>query len=312
MPRPSTYPLLLVVCALLAACGTSAKDVPEDAPPEIVFAAAEASREAGELKVARDLYERVYEDHPAAREATAAGWLEAEMMFQLEEYKSARTAFQSFHETHPLYRLGELENRLYKIGEELYVDGQSGLLGLGILPTSSEGISTMEWIADKLRNGARADDALMFMARANMDQREFAEATINLEELLGRYQQSEWVFEARFLLGESLLSQNRGVPYDMLVLLQSKAVFRRYIEILDRDEVRRVEYADRLVQAKEKIVEINRRLAEKNLLIADFYMSVERVDSARIYLEAAARNFPETDAAKDAEQKLEEIGSQQK
>ncbi len=309
MPKRTQFPLLLAILAISAGCGSSAGDVPEDTPPTAVFAAAEGYREAGELKVARDLYERIYEDFPTAEEATESGWLYAEMLFQLEKYKSAKTAYQEFHETHPLYRLGELENRLYKIGEELYVDGQGGLLGLGIFPTSAAGTTTMEWIADKLRNGSRADDALMFLARSNMDIREYSDAVINLEELLTEYRQSEWIYEARFLLGENLMAINRGVPYDLLVLRQSREVFQRYIGIIENDELRRTEYADRLVQAKERITEIDRRLAEKNVLIADYYITVQRYDSAKFYLEAATRLYPETDAAEKARKRLEEIES---
>jgi outer membrane protein assembly factor BamD (BamD/ComL family) len=309
MPKTSLFLLLLLILPVLTGCGTSAKDVPDDAPAEVVYAEAEKSREAGELKVARDLYERVYDDYPTADEATEAGWLEAEMRFQLEEYKTARTAFQTFHETHPLYRLGELENRMYAIGEELWEDGRSGLLGLGIFPTAADGIATMEWIVENLRNGSRADDALMFLARARMDMREYADATVNLEELLTEYRQSEWVYEARFLLGQSLMLQNRGPDYDLLVLRQAKKVYERYVEILEGDEVRSTEYADRLAQAKEQIAEIERRLAEKNLLIADYYISVERYDSAKFYLDTAARLYPETDAAGTAKERLEEIES---
>ncbi len=309
MRTPILVLLLLAVFSAAMGCGSTAGKVPDDAPASEVFAAAQASQEAGRLKTARDLYERVYEDYPTADEATEAGWLEAEMMYRREEFKSARTTFQEFHETHPLYRLGELENRLYHIGEEIFADGQSGLLGLGMFPTSATGIAVMQWIADNLPTGARADDALMFMARANMDLREYADATINLEEILTRYQQSEWVFEARYLLAESLLAQNRGAPYDLLVLRQGKEVFKRYIQILESDEVRRTEYADRLVQARKRVVEIDRRLAEKNILIAEFYISVQRVDSAVYYLETATRMYPDTDAAEDARQMLETIRS---
>ena len=299
--------LLLPALTFNAGCGSAAGEVPDDAESSVVFAAAEASREAGDLDTAEDLYERVYEDYPKSPERIEAGWLEAEMMFAQGDYKAAKTAFQEFYEKHRMYRLGELENRLYVIGDSLFEDGQSGLLGLGVFPTSALGIGTMQWIVDNLPKGSRADDALMFMARANMDLREYLEATIQLEMILEHYQQREWVFEARYLLGEALLAENRGADYDLLVLRQSKAIFQRYIEIIENDEVRRTEYAERVERAKERVVEIDRRLSDKNLKIAEYYISVQRDESAKFYLETAIRMYPDTDAAVDAGKKLEEI-----
>jgi outer membrane protein assembly factor BamD (BamD/ComL family) len=313
MSMLKSIPVLLLSLLLLApGCSSTSDKVPDDAPPALIFSTAEASREAGDLKSARDLYERVYEDFPSAPEAAEAGWMTAEMMFAREEYKAAGQAYRSFYTTHPLYRLGEIENRVYTVGERLYEDGQSGLLGLGIFPTAEAGLGAMRWITENLPYGSRADDAHMYLARAYMKSREFDEAVIALTELLERYRQSEWVYEARFLLGESYLMLNRGAKYDLGALQQAKTVFSRYVALIEADEIRKTEYADRLTEARERIAAIDSTLARKNLLIAEFYQSVEKFDSAKIYYRVAAHDYPKTDAGLQAGERLTEMEGQKK
>ncbi len=54
MCKPIAGLLFLAILTSTVGCGSTAGDVPDDAPASVVFAAAQASREAGDLKTARD------------------------------------------------------------------------------------------------------------------------------------------------------------------------------------------------------------------------------------------------------------------
>lgn len=296
-----------VVAALLVAACASGPKVPEGATADDVYAMAEAAREQGDADRAIDLYERVYEDFPTAPMAEEAEWRAAETAFADGQYDKAKEIYQDYHEFHPVSKLGDLGDRMYTIGEKLYAAGESGLLGLGMFPTTSAGTSAMTWITEKLRTHERADDAYMFLAQKQMENRDYEEATANLEALLENYPEREWALEARFLLGEAWLALNRGPAYDLDSLVEARAAFSRYIREVERSEARKAEYADRLETARARIAEVDRRLAEKKLLIADFYMDVERPEAARIYLEDAVENYPDTEAARTAKERLADL-----
>lgn len=305
---PQSIPPLLLIAALLTGCASSSKvAVPEGASPAEMFALAEQARGAGNLGGAEDLFELVYEDHPSAPEAKAAEWLAAECAYEQEDLKRARKRYQDYHDTHPLDRLGEIEERMYDIGVRLYEGGVSGLLGLGILPTTEDGILTLTWITESLPNGSRADDSFFYMGERRLEGHLFEEAALFFEELLTRYPESEWRYEALFQKGTAHLRENRGPAYDLDSLVAGRREFSAYVREVERDPGRRAEYADRLAEARANLAEIDARVAEKNLIIARFYLSLERESSAEPYLRASAEEYAGTDAGQEARRILEEI-----
>lgn len=298
-----------LAAALVVAACASGPAVPENATADDVYAMAETARESGDADRAIDLYERVYEDFPSSPRAEEAEWRAAETAFADGQLDKAQEIYRDYHEFHPVSRLGDLGDRMYVIGEKLYAAGESGLLGLGIFPTTAAATAAMTFITEKLRTHERADDAYMFLARKQMENRDYEEATANLDALLENYPEREWALEARFLLGVAWLELNRGPAYDLDSLVEARAAFTRYIREVERSDARKAEYADRLNEARAKIAEVDRRIAEKKVLIAEFYIEVEREDAARIYLEDVAKNHPDTEAAKRARERLDEMST---
>ena len=304
------FVLIMVSVAVAVGCSsTGGTKLPDDATASQIFAAAEALRQEGRLDAAADLYERIYDDFPGSDEAVAAQWLAAEIEFEQGNWKSARAAYQEFHKANPMRQIGEIETRMYSIGEALYEDGKSGLFGLGLFPSREQAVQTMLWISTNLDKGPLADDALIFAARSRLETTDEEDAVMYLEELLTRYPESEWHLEARYLSGVTHLRMNRGPAYDLGALNDARRAFTRYIAELERDPAKKLEYADRLAEARENIVEIDNRIAAKNLLIAEYYLEVERMDAARLYLERTARDYPQTDAGRDAGLRLESLST---
>jgi len=291
----------------LAGCQSSSP-LPSDATPAEIRAEADARAEAGDHEVALDLYERLADDHPDAPEARDAEWFAAEMAYEDDRLEAALKRYQSYYEDQPHRRRGEMERRVYDIGVRLYEEGSGGLFGLGILPTSEDGIRALTWLAESLDKGYLADDAWHFMASRRLESRNYEEAAIFFDELLQRYPQSEWALAARFGKAEAHLGRNRGPAYDRRALTKARAEFREYVRAVERDEERKAEYADRLAEAKERLAGIDRRLAEKNLLIARFYLGQERWRAARMYLEAARDEHPDSEAGREAEGLLRGLG----
>lgn len=301
---------LVLVGAVLAGCASSA-DIPPGATPTELAKLGKSYEEQGNLEAAREVYETIFEDHPTSKEAREAEWLAAEMSYQLDDMGAAKTAYELFNETHPIDHLSELADRVYDVGVRQYEDGASGLLGLGILTTSEEGIETLTWLTENLPSSTKADDAFFYMGRVRLESYMYEEAVLFLDELIERYPQSEWRYEARFLKGEAHFRLNRGPAYDLESLNLALRTFEEYLKEVQRSEERATEYADRIAEAKARIGEVRQRLAEKNVLIADFYDSVERPAAEKIYLGDAVRNFGDTEAGREAGKRLEELSAEE-
>ncbi|MHC4473637.1 MAG: outer membrane protein assembly factor BamD, partial [Planctomycetota bacterium] len=179
--------------------------------------------------------------------------------------------------------------------------------GLSILPTSERGIETMQWITDNLRPGERVDDAYFFMARARFEDREFEETVDFCAFLLDDYPDSEWRYPAILLKGRAHFELNRGPAYDLDSLVDAKKELSRYIREVERDATRGREYAEQLAEAKAILMEVDLRIAEKNLLIGQWYVSQERYRAAKLYLDVAAEQHPDTEAGREARALLTEI-----
>jgi outer membrane protein assembly factor BamD (BamD/ComL family) len=308
----STVRLLSAILAGLAlgACaGTGASAVPAEATPAELLANARSLADAGDVKGARTLYERIVDDHPTAPEFSEASWQVAEMNYRLEEWSRAKEAYEDYNDLHPLGNLSELEDRMYEVGRNLYLEGSSGLLGLGIFTSLSPSRETMTFIAEKLDSGSRADDALLFLGKTSILEYKNQVAADFLELLLERYPESEWALEARYYRGWAYWLENRGAPYDLASLLKARGAFQDYLRVVERDPARRTEYSERIAEVRQNVSEVEATLAEKNVLIARFYLSQERPEAARPYLERTVRDYPETEGAGEARELLGEAGA---
>jgi outer membrane protein assembly factor BamD (BamD/ComL family) len=307
-----SIPLLLVVAGLfVAGCRTSPASIPDGATPAQIKAIADAELESGNYATAARTYELLMDDYPRTAEADEAAWLVAEAWFLDDDLPLAQEFYKEFHENYRYRNLGTLGERMWEIGTTRYERGKSGIVGLGILRTSESGLEALTWITEKLHNGARADDAYFFVGKARLRAFDYDDAVLNFSQLIKDYPQSEWRYEARFLRGLANLKINRGAAYDRQSLHRARADFSEYVRIVERNETLRKEYPDRLEQARAYLVDIDALLAEKNLLIADFYRGRERYEAERLYLENASRKYPETEAGREAKARLESFGSDQ-
>jgi len=295
----------VALCIAAAGCSSTGPDVPDGASAEEIFAAAESTAAAGNQMAAIDLYDRILDEYPSSQEARMSEWQAAEAAFAMEDFEEALVRYKQYHAVHPMDRLGPIENRSYEIGERLYGDGQGGLLGLGIFSTSEKGIETMRWITENLRNGSRADDAYIYMGERRLEERSYQEAVIYFEEILNHYQESEWYLKALLLKAQAHLNLNRGARYDMGALKLARKELNRYVRAMERDPVRKNEYAGQIAEARANLKLIDDRMAERKLQIARFYIEQERQGAADIYLNDAIADYPGTEAAEKAKTLLD-------
>jgi TolA-binding protein len=309
---PRLAPVL--VAALLAAPGCfvpRALGISQPGPnevvsgdaPEQIYEKAQRAFAEEDWTTAADGFGSLWREHPKSPLASDAQFYEAESRYGQGKYNGAFEAYKRHLKDWPLSPHAPLvERRVYDMGTYTIEVGRHGFLG--IFNYASEGIDMLDWLVSAFPHGDLADDALVYMANYEWENRDTRDAIVHLHELVDDHPTSEWALEARLRLAKAYRDINRGTPYDADPLRRSAAEYRAYIELVSADHARAREYATQLEGARAELAEVEQELGEKGLLAADFYLRSGHEDAARAELRGVVREFPKTQAAAVARERL--------
>lgn len=94
------------------------------------------------------------------------------------------------------------------------------------------------------------------------------------------------------------------------VVARDQTVAKKALEAYN-DFLKKFPTATEVEEARKDVAQIRKNLAEKEVHIGDFYNRRAFPEAAAKRYESAIRNYPETDAAKDAQAKQEKLGNAQ-
>lgn len=130
----------------------------------------------------------------------------------------------------------------------------------------------------------------------------FAEAAANYESFVELHPKNERAAYAQFRTGESYFKDSpENVSRDVTSAKRALSAFQTFLKRFPNDPQTSV--------ARERIIDINRILAEKELYVADFYYKRDFFDSAEGRYSNILKLYPDTPAAKTAGEKLQFIRS---
>lgn len=273
--------------------------------PEVIFQKGQRLFAKEEWKDASKAFQKVWRDNPTSDYAADAQFYDAESRYGAENFNGAFEIYKRHLKEHPLSSHAPMiQRRLYDIGVYLVLAGAEGYLG--IFDYSNEGIEVLDYLSTAFPNGELADWALIYAADHEWRDGHYFQAIDRLHELLDTYPDSEWALEARLRLARAYRGVNRGQDYDADALKRSSAQYRAYIELVRKDRERENEYADLLASAEQELSEVREMLARKRLDAADFYLRAGHAAAARTELQTVIRDYPDTDAASEARDRLGE------
>jgi outer membrane protein assembly factor BamD len=131
-----------------------------------------------------------------------------------------------------------------------------------------------------------ADDALLGLADAHRALGDYALAEAEYADLLIDYPRSPLVPEAEYKIGLSYYEQSLPAALDQSMTRQAIDQFEYFLSAYPESEF--------APGARERIAELTDRLADKDYQNAMLYVTLEKPHAARIYLEAVARDYPDT------------------
>lgn len=220
----------------------------------------------------------------AAESALGAGQHE-------EAYDAYRKLLRRYPST-PRYPL--VVERIFLIGR-LYAEGRAETTTwfLGVEMTDRTlGIEILEEFQKARERHSLADDALHSIALARVAQEEYGLAIDAWQKLMDEYPKSEWAETAEFRIGTTFALMSDGTDYDKRPMLTALTRLRRYVE--------RHPTGNHVAEAREEIARIEEDLAAQQVEVARFYLRRDQRYSAVRCLEEVLREYPRTDAAREA------------
>jgi len=256
----------------------------------------------GQTEPARLAYEQLKRDFPEVADPNLDAFIEADLLFSQAKYTKAYRAYEKIIKEHPQNRLrSAILDRQYAIGTA-YLGGQKkSVLRVIKLKGDAEGVRIMETITDRAGIqsplGLRAALAVV----ENYHNRElFDDEYWKWREISQQYKTGQIAKDALLGMAASKHAiynrhpEEKRAFYDAYNLQVAKERYVDFVEGYAQD-------AEKL-GTNQIIKQIDEQLAEKQLVIAQYYDRTGRIQAANLYYDMVLQDYPQTEAAQAARQ----------
>ncbi|MGR3302337.1 MAG: outer membrane protein assembly factor BamD [Candidatus Scalindua sp.] len=202
------------------------------------------------------------------------------------DYKSSFRAYEYMIEQDPgTRRLHEILEKEFQIGSTQMERDENGA------------IMVFESIIERNPLGFIAADSQVKIADCYYQLRQFEEAEASYLSVMENYPNSEWVPYAQFRIPYCKLSNIRIQERNYDLLSGSREGFEIYLANNPQGAL--------VGTTKEIIVEIDIAMAERDYRVGEFYLRKKRPDAGLIYFESVIKDYPDTEWADRAAEKIE-------
>lgn len=217
-----------------------------------------------------------------------------------EEMGKYYFAFQNYQKTIKDYpysrRVNEIIKRQYNIANIFQEKETSKLMDIELTLSIDRAIIIYKQIIENSPFGEYADKALYRSAECYRRMRQYKEAMEAYERIVNDYPDSKLVPEAKYQLAYTKYEASLDPEYDQESTDEAIDEFK---EISDSTAVPAI-----AKEAKKVFKELKNRKADSELKVAEFYERQKKYKSAIIYYGEIVRQFPNTDAAEYAQEKI--------
>jgi outer membrane assembly lipoprotein YfiO len=241
---------------------------------------------------------------PSSAFTREARYFVAVALFKQEEFDRASQQFRDYldHERSPKHLEEVFEYKLaiancFAAGARRRPFGYTRLPKL--LSARTEALDLYDEIIATLPSHSLAAEALFAEAKLLADLKEFNEAIEKLQILIGRFPRHSQTPQAYLSIGELYLQLSRQQQHDPDLLALAMINVRKFRQDFPTDE--------RLIQAEGALVEMREVYAGGLIETGRFYERTKKPQAAVIYYRTAVRDYPSTEAARRAEERLAKL-----
>ncbi len=231
------------------------------------------------------IFKGVIKDNPGTELADESQLNIAKTYFLLGDFRNSFRAYEQLIEKDPTTRrLPEILDKEFQVGVAQMERDENGA------------IKVFERIIERNHLGFIAADSQVKIAECYYQLRQFDQAEDSFMTVMENYPNSEWVPYAQFRIPYCKLSNIRVQERNYDLLTKSRDGFEIYLANNPQGA---------LVNATNEIInEIDTKLAEREYETGVFYLRQKRPDAGFIYFESVIKNYPDTEWAALADEKI--------
>lgn len=251
----------------------------------------------GKTDKAKKTFAKLKADYPQIAGADFDAFVKAEMLFSQRKYIEASNAYDKFAEqfSESAFYQSALE-RQQQIATAFLGGQKRTVLKIFKLSAYEEGSEIMNKIADRAGDAPIAQNALETLAQSREKRGAYHEAYLTWADVSNRWPTGQIGKDALLGKARCLELDYKGPKFDSTVIKSSRDFYADYQE----------KYSDTAAELKvsEKIVQLDEKLAEKELAVADYYARTGGSVAANLYYQRIIDDWPSSGAAKNAQPKI--------
>ena len=265
--------------------------------PEAQMVYAKKFYETKNIKDALKEFKKLLKQYPLSKEAPTAQYYIGRIMEDLDSLYEAFKAYQKVIDTYPYTELvNDVIEREYKIADAFFSGKKIRIVGKWQVPAKDKAIEIFKAVADNAPYGKYADLAKFKAGLSYKDIQDYSSAMLMFKDLIDRYPNSSVIDKARYQLAECSKLLAVKPAYDQTPTNLARKEFE--------DFLKKHPDSDMASDAKQVVDKLKSREAENAYETGKFYEARQAPKSAVIYYKDIVRNYPDTEWAKKAEERL--------
>jgi len=255
---------------------------------------------AKDYKKSAEEFLRLVRFYPQAELAAESQYFAGKSYEAIEEYEQAFYAYQKGIETYPFSkRLDEMTECEYEIAGKFYAGQKVKVLGIPTFPSVWKAIEMYQKVVDNAPYGKYADQSLFKIGECYKKAGDFQQARLAFQKLVDEHPESKLAEEANFQVGLCASQASLKPSYDQSVTDEALKEIEDFAK--RHPESKLTADADKMHKS------LREKKAQSDYTIAEFYWKQKWYDSAGEYYKNIVANFPDTETAKKAEERLKII-----
>jgi outer membrane protein assembly factor BamD len=256
-------------------------------------------------------YKKLVEHFPDSILAARAQFRYGRCLEKMGRYSKAFEAYQTVIDKYPNFAEPEsVLERQFAVAEMYYRGKKKEIpfLGIGIFSGKSDAVKFLDQIAKNAPFSKYAEKG-KFMAGVMLEQMDRYEdsdagdgAVTAYKFVVERFPDGEFADDAQYRIGISYYEIAKKARYNRKAFDASIANLQKYITSYPKGEF--------IVEAKQKISELDYRGAKGTYEVARFYEKKKKYDAALIYYREVVERFPLSEWAEQAEARIKTLSAE--
>lgn len=243
---------------------------------------------SGDYKRAIAEFNKLVRKFPKSKLAPEAQFFKGSSLEKLKDFYNAYLTYKKLVEKYPFAeRISDILEAEFRIGnhfEESKPDLSVDIYSLMIEQSPYSDFS---------------DHAQYKIGILHQKTQRHKEAKAAFDKLMKNYPDSKFFQRAKFQFAYSSYKLSLGPKYDQQQTESAVKEFQEFANETEDEELKK--------QAQEIIAELTDKQAEHAFAIAEFYRKLNKITSAVVYYEQIIKNYPQSNWAQAAKEKLQEL-----